>query len=88
MRKPIALLPADFCQQAVQAGFNALHKHWALDAYRVDCREGVGAKCASFRSACGRAERNDVAQPLQRLPSPVRRDDGAVEEVTLVAGEE
>ncbi|MDW8350900.1 MAG: endo alpha-1,4 polygalactosaminidase [Anaerolineae bacterium] len=33
------LEPSDFCRQALQMGFNALRKHWALDAYRVDCRE-------------------------------------------------
>ncbi len=35
-------MPADFCPQALQMGFNALHKHWELDAYRVDCREWPG----------------------------------------------
>lgn len=33
------LEPSAFCPQAVQMNFNALHKHWELDAYRVDCRE-------------------------------------------------
>lgn len=31
--------PADFCPQARAWTFNALHKHWELDAYRVDCWE-------------------------------------------------
>ncbi len=33
------LEPSDFCPQAVQMNFNALHKNWELDAYRVDCRD-------------------------------------------------
>jgi hypothetical protein len=33
------LLPSQFCPQALQMGFNALHKNWELDAYRVDCRD-------------------------------------------------
>lgn len=33
------LAPSEFCPQAVQMNFNALHKHWELDAYRLDCRE-------------------------------------------------
>ncbi|PKN93077.1 MAG: endo alpha-1,4 polygalactosaminidase [Chloroflexi bacterium HGW-Chloroflexi-6] len=36
------LQPADFCTQAVGMGFNALHKNWELDAYRVDCRQFSG----------------------------------------------
>jgi len=36
------LQPADFCPQALELGFNALHKHWELDAYRVDCRQFSG----------------------------------------------
>lgn len=35
------LIPQAFCPQAVQMGFNALHKNWELDAYRVDCRQFV-----------------------------------------------
>lgn len=35
------LAPAEFCAQAIQAGFQAQHKRWELDAYRVDCREGI-----------------------------------------------
>lgn len=31
--------PSAFCPQALQMNFNALRKNWALDAYRVDCRE-------------------------------------------------
>jgi len=31
------LLPQEFCPQANQMGLNALHKHWELDAYRIDC---------------------------------------------------
>lgn len=33
------LEPAVFCPQALAMNVNALHKHWQLDAYRVDCRE-------------------------------------------------
>ncbi|OAN47014.1 endo alpha-1,4 polygalactosaminidase [Chloroflexus islandicus] len=33
------LAPAVFCPQAQALNLNALHKHWQLDAYRVDCRE-------------------------------------------------
>ena len=29
----------EFCPQALEMNFNALKKHWELDAYRVDCRE-------------------------------------------------
>lgn len=36
------LMPPDFCPQALQMNFNALHKNWELDAYRVDCREWPG----------------------------------------------
>jgi hypothetical protein len=36
------LAPEDFCSQANQMGFNALHKNWELDAYRVDCRQFPG----------------------------------------------
>lgn len=32
------LAPEDFCPRANEMGFNALHKHRQLDAYRVDCR--------------------------------------------------
>ncbi len=32
------LPPSEFCPAALQYGFNALRKHTALDAYRVDCR--------------------------------------------------
>lgn len=32
------LAPQEFCQQANQMGFNALHKNMELDAYRTDCR--------------------------------------------------
>jgi hypothetical protein len=32
------LQPQEFCQQANQIGFNALHKNRELDAYRTDCR--------------------------------------------------
>jgi hypothetical protein len=31
------LSPEEFCPQANQMGFNALHKHWELDAYYIDC---------------------------------------------------
>lgn len=31
------LAPEEFCPQANQMGFNALIKHWELDAYRIDC---------------------------------------------------
>ncbi|MEM3432739.1 MAG: endo alpha-1,4 polygalactosaminidase [Candidatus Methanomethyliaceae archaeon] len=34
-------MPSEFCPQAVQMGFNALHKRWELDAYRVDCHEFI-----------------------------------------------
>lgn len=37
------LEPSAFCPQSVQMNFNALHKHWELDAYRVDCREWSAA---------------------------------------------
>lgn len=30
--------PQEFCEQANRMGFNALHKNWELDAYRVACR--------------------------------------------------
>ena len=33
------LTPEEFCPQANQLGFNALHKNWDLDSYRVDCRK-------------------------------------------------
>ncbi len=33
------LAPEEFCPQANAMGFNALLKHWELDAFRVDCRE-------------------------------------------------
>jgi hypothetical protein len=33
------LSPEEFCPQANQMGFNALHKHWELDAYYIDCHE-------------------------------------------------
>ncbi|WP_247215415.1 endo alpha-1,4 polygalactosaminidase [Synechococcus sp. C9] len=33
--------PQAFCPQANQMGFNALHKHWQLDAYRTDCQRFV-----------------------------------------------
>lgn len=33
------LEPSDFCPQALQMNFNALHKKWELDSYRVDCQE-------------------------------------------------
>ena len=33
-----ALSTEDFCPQANQMGFNALHKHLELDAYYIDCR--------------------------------------------------
>ena len=33
--------PQAFCLQANQMGFNALHKHWQLDAYRTDCQRFV-----------------------------------------------
>ena len=32
------LSPDEFCAQATQMGFNALHKHWELDAYSIECR--------------------------------------------------
>ncbi|MBI2330807.1 MAG: endo alpha-1,4 polygalactosaminidase [Chloroflexi bacterium] len=32
------LSPQEFCEQANQMNFNALHKNWELDAYRVACR--------------------------------------------------
>lgn len=40
--KPIFVIeyevaPEDFCSEAREMGFNALHKHWELDAYRIDC---------------------------------------------------
>jgi hypothetical protein len=43
MGKPVfvieyELLPQDFCEEANRLGFNALHKNWELDAYRVPCR--------------------------------------------------
>jgi len=31
------MTPADFCFQANQQGFSALHKNWDLDAYFTDC---------------------------------------------------
>ncbi len=31
--------PSDFCHQANQHGFSALHKNWDLDAYFTDCLE-------------------------------------------------
>jgi hypothetical protein len=31
------LSPGDYCEQANELGFNALHKHWDLDAYVTDC---------------------------------------------------
>lgn len=31
------LSPQEFCPLANQMGFNAIHKNWELDAYRVDC---------------------------------------------------
>ena len=41
--KPVFLIeyelsPQEFCEQANQMNFNALHKNWELDAYRVTCR--------------------------------------------------
>jgi hypothetical protein len=36
------LRPEEFCSQANQMGFNALHKNWELDDYRVDCRQFAG----------------------------------------------
>jgi len=33
------LAPEEFCPQANQLGFNALHKNWDLDSYRIDCRQ-------------------------------------------------
>ncbi len=36
------LAPEEFCPQANQMGFNALHKNWELDEYRVDCRQSFG----------------------------------------------
>lgn len=32
------LSPQEFCEEANQMNFNALHKNWDLDAYRVTCR--------------------------------------------------
>ena len=32
------LSPQEFCEQANRMNFNALHKNWELDAYRVACR--------------------------------------------------
>ena len=32
------LSPQEFCEQANQMNFNALHKNWELDAYYVSCR--------------------------------------------------
>lgn len=32
------LPPQEFCEQANRMNFNALHKNWELDAYRVSCR--------------------------------------------------
>ena len=32
------LSPQEFCEQANQMNFNALHKNWELDAYSVSCR--------------------------------------------------
>ncbi len=32
------LSPQEFCAQANRMNFNALHKNWELDAYRVSCR--------------------------------------------------
>ncbi|MCJ7825283.1 MAG: endo alpha-1,4 polygalactosaminidase, partial [Anaerolineales bacterium] len=42
--KPVFVLeyelsPGEFCPQANQMGFNALHKHLELDAYAADCHE-------------------------------------------------
>jgi hypothetical protein len=42
--KPVLIIeyelpPAEFCPQANQMGFNALHKRWDLNAYRVDCQK-------------------------------------------------
>ncbi len=31
------LSPEEFCPQANQMGFNALHKYWELDDYYIDC---------------------------------------------------
>ena len=31
--------PEEICPQANQLGFNALIKHWELDAYRIDCHQ-------------------------------------------------
>jgi hypothetical protein len=31
------LSPVEFCKQANEFGFNALHKRWDLDAYVIDC---------------------------------------------------
>jgi hypothetical protein len=36
------LRPEEFCAQANQLGYNALHKNWELDAYRTDCRSFTG----------------------------------------------
>jgi hypothetical protein len=33
------LSPEEFCTQANQMNFNALHKNWDLDAYQFDCRQ-------------------------------------------------
>lgn len=33
------LAPEEFCPAANQMGFNAIHKNWELDAYRVDCQQ-------------------------------------------------
>ena len=33
------LSPDEFCPKANLLGFNALHKNWELDSYRVDCRQ-------------------------------------------------
>ena len=32
------LSPQEFCERANEMNFNALHKNWDLDAYRVSCR--------------------------------------------------
>lgn len=41
-QKPVFVIeyeiaPADFCHQANQLGFSALHKNWELDAYSTEC---------------------------------------------------
>jgi hypothetical protein len=45
------LTPPEFCPQANQMGFNALHKHWELDAYRTDCREFSSSESRIYSTA-------------------------------------